>query len=65
MTIGQQIAVRRKFLRYSQKELADKAGISVTRISLIENDMGNPRSKMMLKIANALRCEYKEELIPK
>lgn len=65
MTIGQQIGERRKFLRYTQKELAKKAGLSITRISLVENDMGALNYKNMVKVAEVLRCTYQETLIPK
>jgi transcriptional regulator with XRE-family HTH domain len=64
-TIGEQIRMRRAFLRYGQKKVADLTGISVTSLSLIELDKRRPSPKHMKKLAEALRCTYHETLIPK
>jgi transcriptional regulator with XRE-family HTH domain len=47
----------RKRAKISQKQLADRIGISCPRISEIESGNGNPTVKTLEKIATALQVE--------
>ena len=47
----------------TQKELAEKTGITQADISRIENGMRNPSLSMMKKLANGLGMQLKLEFI--
>ena len=51
---GERIAGERKALRLSQAELAERAGIGRTQLSLIETGASHPSVRTTGKIANAL-----------
>ncbi len=53
-TLGKRIADRRESKGWTQKELAQRAGISVTFLSEIENDRRGIGSETLLNIADAL-----------
>lgn len=53
-TLGRRIADCRDRLGLKQKELAEKAGLSVTFLSEVENDRRVPGTKALLGLANAL-----------
>lgn len=56
-TVGIRIMKRRTELNMSQDELAKKVGYKDrASISRIENGERDPRQKMLIKIAEALRC---------
>lgn len=46
----------------SQEELADKAGLHRTQISLIERGMRSPRLETIEKLAKALKIQAKDLL---
>ena len=54
LTLGRRIADCRDRLGWKQKELAEKAGLSVTFVSEIENDRRVPGTEALLALANAL-----------
>jgi len=51
--VGNNIRKRRQYKEYTQRELANKAGISQSYISQIENGDMPPRA-LLVKIASAL-----------
>jgi plasmid maintenance system antidote protein VapI len=53
-TLGSRIASLRDHRGWIQKQLADKAGISVTFLSEIENDKRKVSAEVLLRIAAAL-----------
>jgi transcriptional regulator with XRE-family HTH domain len=53
-TLGRRIADCREHLGWTQKTLADKAQLSVTFISEIENDRRAPGTDALLAVAEAL-----------
>lgn len=53
-TLGARIADCRESLGWTQKRLADAAGISVTFLSEVENDRRKPGSDVLLSLAEAL-----------
>lgn len=54
MTTGQRIQKARKEAKLSQKELGEKLGVSASMIGQYENDLRNPKSETLNKIAEAL-----------
>lgn len=52
--IGNKIKERRKFLRITQEELADIAGIGINTLAKIERDEGNPTLGVVDKVLDAL-----------
>ena len=54
MTLGRRVADCRDGLNWTQKTLAEKAGLSVTFVSEIENDRRVPGTEALLALANAL-----------
>ena len=64
MEIGNRIAQRRKALKLSQEQLAERAEISQTHISKIELGKDNPSIKLLKSIAKALGCQLYIDLIP-
>jgi transcriptional regulator with XRE-family HTH domain len=53
-TLGRRVADCRDRLGWTQKTLAEKAGLSVTFVSEIENDRRAPGTEALLSLANAL-----------
>ena len=53
-TLGRRIADCREQLGWTQKQLAERAGLSVTFISEIENDRRSPGTEALLALADAL-----------
>lgn len=56
MTIGQKIKAIRKNAGLTQKELAQKMGLSFQSIAQWENDLRKPKIETLKKIADALEC---------
>lgn len=54
MTIGGRIRAARKKAGLTQKELADKLGVTSATVSAFENDKTNIKQSTLLKICNAL-----------
>ncbi len=54
MTIGEQIKARRRELGWTQLQLADRVGISMAAISVIEVGKRQPRDRTVQKISGAL-----------
>lgn len=63
MTIGELIKTTRKRAGMTQKQLAEKLGVSYVNISQLENDQRTPKYETVLSIAAALGVEW-EELVP-
>lgn len=63
MTTGQLIKKARKKAGMTQKQLAEKLGISYVNISQLENDQRTPKYKTVLSMAAALGVEW-EDLVP-
>ena len=55
----------RKAKKLTQQALADKAGMNRVDVSRFESGNYNPSLELMARIAAALECEIKLELIPK
>jgi transcriptional regulator with XRE-family HTH domain len=53
-TLGKRIAECREHLGWTQKTLADKANLSVTFVSEVENDRRTPGADALLRLAEAL-----------
>lgn len=72
MTIGQKIKATRKNAGLTQKELAQKMGLSFQSIAQWENDLRKPKIETLKKIADALECpidtfttdDFDEEIPP-
>jgi len=62
MTVGERIKLKREELELSQKELADKAEVSYSFMSDIENEKKKPSLPTLEKIATALNCTSAELL---
>ncbi len=55
--IGEHIRVARKTAGLTQKELAEKLGVSVSMIAQYETGARNPKPGTIEKIGNALNCD--------
>ncbi len=53
-TLGKRIAAKREHRGILQKELAERAGLSVSFLSDVENDKRSPGSDALLRIADVL-----------
>jgi DNA-binding XRE family transcriptional regulator len=60
--IGRTIEERRKFLRITQKELAQIVDISLRSLVAIENGKGNPTLVQLQKITEALGLKIEIEV---
>ena len=60
MDIGQKIKELRKKQGMSQKDLADKLGITPVMISQYENEKRNPKLETLQKISDALEVDISE-----
>lgn len=60
MAIGKRLKMARKMNGLSQQELGDKAGVSRMAISKYERDLNVPKSRVLIKLAQALdvKIEY-------
>jgi transcriptional regulator with XRE-family HTH domain len=58
--IGQKIKTLRTEKNLTQEQLAEKAGISIDFLSLIERGRNAPSLESLEKIANALNIEVKD-----
>ena len=58
--LGNNIRNRRLFLRYKQKEIADKAQVSCAHMSSIEHGKRTPHLLVLLAIANVLETSASE-----
>jgi len=64
LNIGVQIARLRAKRHLTQTQLAAKAGMSAPKISAIESSAKNVKLATLIRIANALECQFKSEFIP-
>lgn len=62
MTIGQRIKLARAKAAISQKELADKLGVSASMIGQYENDIRKPKLDTQQRIADALGVDIYDVL---
>ncbi len=62
VSCGKQITQRRNALDYTQRELADKVGVTQKTISKFENGLEEPKVTLLVLLAKALECEV-EDLI--
>ena len=58
MTIGERIRAARRRANLSQKELADKLGVSASMIGQYENDLRNPKLSTLQKISEVLGVHW-------
>ena len=56
-SIGENIRDRRKFLRITQEELADIAGVGINTLIKIERDEGNPTLSVIRKVLDVIGLE--------
>ena len=63
--IAEQVAVRRRGLGLSQKELAGLTGTTQSAIARLESGGRPPRIDTLLRIAGALDCELEVHLRPR
>jgi DNA-binding XRE family transcriptional regulator len=54
------IKLWREYRALSVEALADAAGVSRSRISQLENGMGDPSLNLLRRLAETLRCEISE-----
>ena len=50
------VEVWREYRHLTQKQLADKLGVTQAAVSMFENPKSNPRQSTLKKIAKALHC---------
>ena len=58
MTTGQRIRTARKQIGLTQKELAQRLGLSFQSVAQWENDLRNPKPETLQKIADALGVDF-------
>ena len=56
-TIGTHIKARRKYLKVSQRQLADLSEVSINTITKIERNEGNPTLDVLEKVLDTLGME--------
>ena len=56
-SLGQTIRTRRKFLKITQEELADIAGVGVNTLIKMERNEGNPTLSVIEKVLDVLGME--------
>ena len=61
--LGNSIKERRKFLKITQEDLADIAGVSERTLRSIEKGEANPEMDSLLKICEVLGLSVKIEVI--
>jgi transcriptional regulator with XRE-family HTH domain len=54
LTLGGRVLGRRRSLKLSQWDLANKAGVTQGALSMIENDHRNPSFGVIVRLADAL-----------
>ena len=64
MTTGQNIKAARKKVGLTQKELAQKLGLSFQSIAQWENDLRNPKLDTIKRIADALHVDWYDLIVP-
>lgn len=64
MTTGQNIKAARKKAGLTQKELAQKLGLSFQSIAQWENDLRNPKLDTIKRIADALCVDWYDLIVP-
>ena len=63
--IGRRIAERRLGLNWTQRELADKSGLSLSTLVRLESGIGNPRLEALVAVCTAMNLtEGFEALLP-
>lgn len=60
LTISDVLALRRKELKITQKELSEKTGISMVSLAKYEKGVRLPSYENLNKIAEALKLQYDE-----
>lgn len=65
MSIGEGIKAARKAANLTQKQLAEKMGVSYVNIAQWENGRRNPKIETLQKIADALGYTIKITIEPK
>lgn len=60
MTVGERIQKARKAAKLSQKELGEKLGVSASMIGQYENNLRNPKTETLFKIADALNVDPRQ-----
>lgn len=61
--IRDQLAARRRELRYSQAAVAERAGVSRNYVSLVERGEVNPTLDGLSRLARALGCGVEVRLV--
>ncbi|HRZ38991.1 MAG TPA: helix-turn-helix transcriptional regulator [Candidatus Paceibacterota bacterium] len=56
-TVGELLRAAREAAKLNQTELAERAGLTQDRISLIETDASDPKASTIRKLADALGVE--------
>ena len=56
------IKKRRKFLKLTQEQLSERAGVSLRSLKLIEYGKGNPTIQQLTKILDILGLKIKVDL---
>lgn len=60
LTISDMLALRRKELKITQKELSEKTGISIVSLAKYEKNERLPSYENLHKLAKALKMNYDE-----
>ncbi|OZM58316.1 hypothetical protein CIB95_01735 [Lottiidibacillus patelloidae] len=58
MTIAEQITEAREMRQITEKDLADKTGLSLEFILDLEEGIVDPNASVLLVISNALNCKF-------
>ena len=59
-TFGEKLKSLRKGNKLTQKEVAEKAGLSIVTINFYENDEQKPSLTNLQRLATALNCDFDE-----
>ena len=60
--INEIIQKRRKFLKLTQEQLSERAGVSLRSLKLIEYGQGNPTIQQLTKVLDILGLKLKVDL---
>ena len=63
LTIGERLMIYRKRAGLTKKELAERAGISVTTVTKYENDVSNPDHEILSRMAIVLNVSVNKLML--
>jgi transcriptional regulator with XRE-family HTH domain len=63
--IAEQVFHRREERGWTQRNLADLAGMTLAQVALVEAGQGNPPLRALVRLANALDCSLSDLAAPR